>query len=35
MFAMSTDLCLGMIAAVAWASASNALDRPTRQARLM
>jgi hypothetical protein len=34
MFAMSTANCPGMLAAVAWASASVALNRPTRQAHV-
>lgn len=34
MFAKNTAMCPGVIAAVAWASASRALNRPTRQARV-
>lgn len=34
MFAMHTANCPGMFAVVAWASASSALHRPTREARV-
>jgi len=35
MFAVSTELCPGVVAADAWASATNALNRSIREARLL
>lgn len=34
MFAMNTQYCLGMAAAVAWVSATIAMHRPTGKARV-